>query len=272
PQDPAKYGLETKKDLQSLLSQYLILLAGNLEMVINDDLEPDKTLIALQLNNEEKETLNNVLQQSYSFWDRAIPEGWNYKIGGTSTIYYILDKLIINSQILSILGALFLVWLIISLIFHSVKVGFIGLIPIVFSLGGLVIAFVAGNLKLDAVTSLTASIAIGVGADYAIHVLVAYRRLSARKEHNDLILSLYNTTGRAILMNAFSVAIGFTALVLSRLIPIGVFGTMFALSMVISSLASLILIPAVLRKVDVSELFKTNEEKGKLKIFSKLFN
>ncbi|RKX92839.1 MAG: hypothetical protein DRZ90_13435 [Spirochaetes bacterium] len=272
PQDPAKYGLETKKDLQSLLSQYLILLAGNLEMVINDDLEPDKTLIALQLNNEEKEILHNVLQHSYSFWDRAIPEGWNYKIGGTSTIYYILDKLIVNSQILSILGALFLVWLIITIIFRSVKVGFIGLIPIVFSLGGLVIAFVAGNLKLDAVTSLTASIAIGVGADYAIHVLVAYRRLSARIEHNDLILSLYSTTGRAILMNAFSVAIGFFALVLSQLIPMGVFGAMFALSMVISSLASLILIPAVLRKVDVTKLFKINQDIGKTKILSKLFN
>lgn len=271
PQDPTRFGLETDEDLRSLLSQYLILMAGNLGMVINDDLEPNKTLIAIQLNDEEKETLNDVLSHTYSFWDREIPKNWNYRVGGSSTIYYILDKLIIHSQLLSIFGALFLVWLIISIIFRSVKIGFIGMIPIIFSLGGLIIAFVAGSLKLDAVTSLTASIAIGVGADYAIHVLIAYRRLSMRMDHKDLILSLYSTTGRAILMNSFSVAIGFFALILSQLIPIGVFGVMFSLSMIISSMASLILIPAVLYRLDISKLFKLNEQNSIKDILNKLF-
>ncbi len=265
PADPAKYGLETKEDLNALISQYLILAAGNLDTVINDDLEPDKTLITVQLNDENKETLSNVLTHVESFWDREIPHGWTYGVGGSSPIYYLLDKLIIHSQILSILGALFLVWLIIAIIFRSVRVGLIGLIPIVFSLGGLIIAFVSLNLKLDAVTSLTASIAIGVGADYAIHVLVAYRRLAARMDHKEILFQLYNTTGRAIILNAFSVAIGFLSLVLAHMIPIGVFGSMFALSMVISSMASLLLIPAILNKVDVAKLFKQKKDK-KLKI------
>jgi uncharacterized protein len=260
PRNPAKYGLETDEELNALISQYLILMAGKLEMVINDDLEPNKTLITVQMNDENKETLTNVLAHVHHFWDREIPTGWNYWLGGSSTIYYVLDILIINSQILSIAGALLLVWLIITMIFRSARVGFIGLIPIVFSLGGLVIAFVAGGLKLDAVTSLTASIAIGVGADYAIHVLVAYRRLSTRMDHKDILFSLYNTTGRAIIMNAFSVAIGFTSLWLSNLIPIGIFGVMFALSMVISSISSLILIPVILSKVNVSKLFRQNKK------------
>jgi predicted RND superfamily exporter protein len=260
PQDPAKYGLKTEKELNALISQYLILAAGNLGTVINDDLEPDKTLITIQLNDENKASLSNVLTDVHQFWDREIPSGWSYGVGGSSTIYYILDKLIINSQILSILGSLFLVWLIITLIFRSVKVGFIGLLPIISSVSGLLIAFVALGLTLDAVTSLTAAIAIGVGADYAIHVLVAYRRLALKMDRKEIILSLYNTTGRAIFLNAFSVAIGFFALVLSHLIPMGVFGSMFALSMVISSMASLILIPAILNKMDVGKLFKQKEE------------
>ena len=265
PADPAKYGLETVEDLNSLIAQYLILAAGNLDTVINDDLEPDKTLITIQLNDENKETLSNVLTHVDTFWDREIPKGWKYGVGGSSPIYYVLDKLIIHSQILSILGALFLVWLIIAIIFRSVRVGLIGLIPIVFSLGGLIIAFVALNLKLDAVTSLTAAIAIGVGADYAIHVLVAYRRLAVKMKHKEILFQLYNTTGRAIILNAFSVAIGFLALVLAHMIPIGVFGAMFALSMVISSMASLLLIPAILNKVDVAKLFKQKKD-DKLKI------
>ena len=61
-------------------------------------------------------------------------------------------------------------------------------------------------------------------------------------------------------MNAFSVAVGFFALVLSQLIPMGVFGAMFALSMVISSIASLVLIPAILNKVDVAKLFKQKKD------------
>jgi uncharacterized protein len=265
PQDPAKYGLETEEELNALLSQYLLLAAGNLETVINDDLEPDKTLITIQLNDENKETLSDVMTHVTAFWDSELPSGWTYGIGGSSTIYYILDKLIIHSQILSILGALFLVWLIVAIIFRSVRVGFIGMIPIIFSLGGLIIAFVALGLKLDAVTSLTAAIAIGVGADYAIHVLVAYRKLALKMDHKDILFQLYGTTGRAIILNAFSVAIGFFALVLAHLTPIGVFGAMFALSMVISSMASLLLIPAILHKVDVSKLFRQKTQ-DKLKI------
>ncbi|MCF6334155.1 MAG: MMPL family transporter [Spirochaetales bacterium] len=261
PVDPEKYGLETEEELNALISQYLILSAGKLGMVINDDLEPDKTLITIQLNDEDKETLTNVLSHINTFWDREIPAEWKYRIGGSSTVYFLLDKLIIHSQILSILGALFLVWLIITIIFRSARVGFIGLLPIVFSLCGLLIAFVAGGMKLDAVTSLTASIAIGVGADYAIHVLVAYRRLSMKMDHKDILFQLYSTTGRAILMNALSVAIGFFALVLSQLIPMGVFGAMFALSMVISSMASLILIPAIFNRLDIGKLFKQDKLK-----------
>ncbi len=260
PVDPAKYGLETEEDLNALLSQYLILGAGNLEMVINDDLEPDRTLITIQLNDESKETLGNVLTHIHTFWDREIPSGWSYSVGGSSTIYYILDKHILHSQYFSILGALFLVWLIITFIFRSARVGLIGLIPIIFSLGGLIIAFVVTGVKLDTVTSLTAAITIGVGADYAIHVLVAYRRLASKMDKKDILFQLYSTTGRAILLNALSVGIGFLALVLAHLIPIGVFGSMFALSMGISSLASLILIPAVLTRLDVEKLFKQNKK------------
>jgi predicted RND superfamily exporter protein len=53
-------------------------------------------------------------------------------------------------------------------------------------------------------------------------------------------------TGKAIIINVFSVSLGFLVLVFSDMVPLQYFGILMALSMVGSGMASLTLLPVIL--------------------------
>lgn len=245
PADPAKYGLSTEDELYNLISQYLVLYSGALDFLINDALEPDKTLITLQLNQEDRDTINPLLQDIGAFWDYHLDESWRYSAGGGTTLALVLSELVTRSQYYSLAGALLIVWIIVTVMFRSPLAGLIAMIPVAYALFGIFSLMAALNFSLDIITSLLAALAIGVGVDYAIHYMNAYKRCLAEGAENPLN-AVYKTTGSAILFNALSVAVGFLGLLISRFIPIQQLGILFSVSMVGACLASLIVLPMVI--------------------------
>lgn len=249
PQDPEKYGLENADELKNLLAQYLVIYSGNLGDLINDSLEPDKTVITLQVGNDSYAEQAQLQHMISDFWDYHIPEGWSYSVGGGSTLAYVLSALVTRSQYVSLIGALIIVWILISLMFKSPSAGLLAMVPVLFALAGIFICMVLFNFQLDIITSLLASLAIGIGADYGIHLLDAYRR--HRHEGKDIVVHrVFQSTGKAIYINAVSVALGFMGLVISRFTPIKQMGILFAVAMLSAGLASLIVLPLILQKWD----------------------
>jgi len=255
PSDPAKYGLETREELRNLLSQYLVLYSGNLSMVINDALEPDKTLITVQIDNVDQSVQQQLLDHIKAYWDFYLPEKWSYEIGGGGTLAYVLSSLVTRSQLISLLVALVVVWLIVSIMFRSPVAGFLGLIPVAFALVGIFLFMILFGFSLDIVTSILASLAIGIGVDYSIHVMDAFRRSLAAGIGNTL-QEVYSTTGKAVFINALSVAVGFMGLLISRFVPIQQMAVLFSVAMIFACGASLVVLPLVLLKLDPKFLKK----------------
>ena len=103
------------------------------------------------------------------------------------------------------------------------------------------------GIKLDLSTAMVGSVAIGIGIDYTIHYLIAYRH--ERRKTDNLETVAHNTmkgVGKAVLFNAFSVALGFLVLLLSRFTPMNFFGLLIAITMFTSSTASLTILPVLL--------------------------
>jgi uncharacterized protein len=245
PLDPAKYGLSDPEELRYLIAQYMVLYSGNLDFIINDDLEPDKTQITLQLNREDAEVLGPLREDIEAFWDYHLREDWRYSIGGGTTLALVLSELVTKSQYYSLFGALIIVWIIVSIMFRSPVAGLFGMIPVAYALLGIFSFMALFGFRLDIITSLLASLAIGIGVDYAIHYMSAYKR-SVRAGDENPLNKVYRTTGSAIFFNALSVAVGFLGLLISRFIPIQQLGILFSVSMICASLASLIVLPMVL--------------------------
>jgi predicted RND superfamily exporter protein len=104
------------------------------------------------------------------------------------------------------------------------------------------------GIKLNMGTALIASLAVGIGIDYTIHFIEFFKH-EYQSDHlrgNDFFRRTFKGCGKAILINAVSVGAGFGVLTFSQFRILAEFGGLIALSMVITALVSLILIPVLL--------------------------
>lgn len=246
PANLDKYGAASQQNLQNLISQYLLLYSGSVDDLINDQLEPDKGQMLLQLNDPSNLVAKKVRAEIYDYTS-DFPEKYNLTVAGNATMALEANNLIVSSQQKSIMISFLIVFLIVALSFRSVIAGFYGIIPLAFAL---IINFgLMGHLgiKLDVGTAMVASIAIGIGVDYTIHFLHSYHQ--ERLKEDDLYLVTQRTltsTGKAIIFNAISVAAGFLVLLFSNFYPLIYLGFLIAVTMFTSSIASLTILPLLL--------------------------
>lgn len=154
---------------------------------------------------------------------------------------------LLTSQIRSLFLALGLVLILMIIQFKSVKMGLIVTSPILLTV--LINFAVMGyfGISLDNATMMIASIAIGIGIDYAIHFSSRFK--SELKERKDELRSLdktLETTGKAIVINALTVALGFMVLTWSNMVPMQLFGWLIALTMGVSACAALTFLPSLI--------------------------
>jgi hypothetical protein len=251
PNDPSKYPVGSREELKNLIAQYLLLFSGNLSSLIDDDIEPMKTRILVQLNDSGAIIANSAAVDAAAFAEAHFPDGYSLETTGTSKIMYILTNLITKSQTMSILISLTLVFIILSITHRSIAGGLIGIIPIGFTV--LINFGVMGifGIRLDISTAMVAAVSIGIGIDYTIHYLSYYHFERLKTENLETVAR--NTlagAGKAIIVNALSVAGGFLVLLFSKFNPLNYFGLLIAITMIASSTASLTLLPILL------EMFK----------------
>jgi predicted RND superfamily exporter protein len=87
---------------------------------------------------------------------------------------------------------------------------------------------------------------IGVGIDYTIHFLWRYREERRNGlTYEDAVRKTLTTSGRGIIFNAFSVIIGFTALLISSFLPVKFFGFLVVVSIFACLMGALVLIPSL---------------------------
>ncbi|MGD1822156.1 MAG: efflux RND transporter permease subunit [Pleomorphochaeta sp.] len=259
PTDPLKYGLESEEDLTNLISQYLVLYSGNLEYLINDSIEPDKTNITITLYDTEREKVSQVIDFIYKYWSNYTD--YEIAVGGGEAISLALTELVTKSQIYSLIASLFIIFCILSVLFKSIKIGLIGLIPVGFALMGIFLTMSLLAIPLDIVTSLLAALAIGIGVDYAIHYISAYRRIVKINKEISFYNSIMNTTGNAIIINMLSITLGFVGLSFSKFIPIQQMGILFCISMFAAGISSITVLPIALSLFDNQIIRKVKNEK-----------
>ncbi len=158
-----------------------------------------------------------------------------------------VDDGIVRSQLSSLGLAILVAFVFIALQFRSLVAALVGLIPVGFTLAVIFAVMGALDIKLEPATVLIASVVVGVGIDYPIHLLSRLRLLAARPGigAQAAILQSVHSVGRAILINALAVLLGMLVFLFAQLIPLHYFGSLMALAMATSSLSAIIVLPAV---------------------------
>ena len=158
-----------------------------------------------------------------------------------------VDTRIVSGQKISILVSIAAVFVMLMLIFRSVTLGLICLVPIVLSILGNFTLMALVGFPLDVGTALIASTAVGIGIDYAIHYVNRYR--IEREQTEDLaeaVRRTHVTSGKAIIFNAVAVALGFLVLTGSQFIPLIRMGMLTAATMFFAAFATMTTLPALL--------------------------
>jgi predicted RND superfamily exporter protein len=134
-----------------------------------------------------------------------------------------------------------------SLWSRSVRRGLYCLIPPAFAV---LVSFASTGwlgIPLGVATSMFAGMTLGVGVDFAIHLLARYDRVCREGLRGEAaIAATLATTGPAILIDACAVALGFGVLVLSQVPANARLGGLLAASVFGCLLATLFAIPALL--------------------------
>ncbi|MCX7655374.1 MAG: MMPL family transporter [Treponemataceae bacterium] len=248
PQDPARYGKATHDELQGLIANYLVLLSGDISSYANDPLEPTAIRLNILLRTVEQIDTNRAIKAIRAYCHDRFPTDVTIEIGGTALIEGSLNNLVVQSQLVSIVVSLLLVFGILTFYYRSAIAGLIGLVPL--SISTLInFAFMSlFGIKLNIATALVASVSVGIGIDYTIHYLAAYHHEWLRHGGDpDFLRRTFLSSGKAIIFNAASVGAGFAVLMLSQFNILADLGLLYALTMATSAFAALTVLPVLLQ-------------------------
>jgi uncharacterized protein len=251
PSDPERYGKTSPEELMQLVSNYLILLSGNISTYANDSLQPTAIKTTIQLRTIGDKDTSEAINDIRNYIEDNFPKAVKTIVGGSALVESSLNRLVVESQIISVLISILTVFLIITFSNRSLIAGLVGITPL--SICILVNFAVMGfaGIKLNIGTSMVASVSVGIGIDYTIHYMEAYKReYMASGGKGDFLFNTFTSSGKAILINAVSVGAGFAVLVFSQFIMLRHLGLLIALTMCSSALASLTVIPVLLLTVN----------------------
>ena len=233
---------------RDLIAQYLVLYENSGGDVLPDvvDSEYLNLNLAVTISSNSTTEEEKLLQSIEDYAVRQFPLGFSMTSSGMVPINVATSNEVVTSQIRSLSGSILAVFLMLALIFRSVTRGLMGMIPLVFT-----VLFNFGvmgffDVHLDIGTALVSSIVIGIGVDYSIHYLSRmFHELGDGTELHDAISNTVRRSGKAITSNAVTVGFGFLALSVSEFLPLVTLSWMILLTLNISALATMILIPAL---------------------------
>jgi predicted RND superfamily exporter protein len=177
---------------------------------------------------------------------------------GMVVLYNNMLQSLYRSQVLTI-GFVFLaIMIMFTLLFRSIKLASIAIIPNLIS-AGMVLGLMGWlNIPLDIMTITIAAITIGIAVDDTIHYI--HRFLTELPKDNDYIATMkrcHVSVGRAMYYTSITIIIGFSILALSSFTPTIYFGLLTGLAMAVALIANLTLLPILLI------IFKPDNSHGK---------
>ncbi len=166
------------------------------------------------------------------------------KLTGQDAINVEVNNILTDEQIRSMIIALLLVLAMLILIFNSSVWGFLTIIPVLFVLiwepGFLVML----NIPLSVVTISIASIMIGIGIDYGIHITQRVREgIEEGKSKIEATKESIQKSGLSLIEAAFTTIAGLSSVYFVDILVIQQFGTIIIMMTISSLVAAILILP-----------------------------
>ena len=256
--NPAYYRIP---DSTALIAQELFLFTlsddgrKELDNIVTSDYSQGRISVKTEsMPSRESVVLGSLLKKMAK--DTFSETGIGVTLTGTTFLYNLMNKYLLESQIngftlafLSVIGILFIA-------FWSVKYGGLSIIanllPIIFIIG------IMGwfGITLNTGTVMVASVALGIAADDTIHFISRFRK-EVKSNKSPVQHALRKTTvsvGRAILFTSVINIAGFLILLVSGFQPTREFGMLIAMTLFFALIGDILVLPSVIMAVRKTKL------------------
>lgn len=233
-------------ETREAVAQYLLLLSFSGGDFLADFVTSDYRLarVTARFDRQESAEIGRAAAHIQQVAATTFGSGETFRLGGLPLATWALHHSIQTSQQLTLVIALVGVLALVAGVFRSLRLGLAALVPIVFVV---VLNFGAMGLfgiRVDIVTAMFGSIAVGIGIDYACHIIARWREERAGGPDGRLARTVTGV-GPAVLTNALAVSLGFAVLAFSSLVIIQRFGILITEMTLLAALAALGVIPAL---------------------------
>lgn len=238
---------KTIPDDHAKIEQLWFLLEGQevMTQLVNEDLT--RGVVQARFASVKSQDTREFTAMMEKFISEQDTVNFSLQFTGMPPIYVNLHHSLIRSQYTSLIIAVISVVILVGVTLKSLRNGILAAIPVAATVILLFGFMGLSGIPLDIATVLVASVALGIGIDYSIHIITGVHR---NVQHSDSLAGAIRETvltiGKAVVINVLSVASGFTILLFSQLIPLQHFGLLVTICMIVSGFGALTLLPALL--------------------------
>jgi predicted RND superfamily exporter protein len=235
---------------RELIAQYLLLysLSGDpqdLDNFVDNDYQ--KAALWVYVKDDSTAFADSLYKQASAIIEKNFPPGVTVRMGGALPETTAINEVLTNGKLKNMLQMAMVVFVLSSIALRSLVGGLFVVTPLImivlanFGLMGWL------GVPLDMGVATTASMAIGIGADYEIYLLFRFREELTRT--GSILLATRNsllTSGKAILFVALSIAGGYAVLLFTGFGFYTRLSTMVIVTMICSSLSALLFLRSMM--------------------------
>jgi predicted RND superfamily exporter protein len=219
-----------------------------------------QSLLWLQMTSGDNQHTTKVVNWADNYIAKhPMPKDISHQWAGKSYLNIVWQDAMVNGMINSLLSSFVIVFLMMVFLFRSLKYGILAMLPLTLTISMIygLIGWVGKDYDMP--IAVLSALTLGLSIDFAIHFLQRARELEKQLGSLSLALAeMFQEPSRAISRNAIVIAIGFTPLLLSPLMPYITVGFFLASIMALSALVTLVLLPALMT------LFTSKDSKSKM--------
>tara|TARA_Y100001960_G_scaffold158211_1_gene166334 strand:- start:962 stop:3847 length:2886 start_codon:yes stop_codon:yes gene_type:complete len=201
-----------------------------------------------ELDNDGLEFMRKELSENIPSIFSISNQEDQYKISITGG--HVLTSITVNeiqsTQISSTLLSVVLAAIVLTIIYRNLELGLIATLPTILATIWILATMWQAGITLNVLTVMVTALTVGLGIDYAIHIVERYREERIHKSERQALESTIMLTGSAILISGLTTVCGFAVLFLSPMPLVRNFGIITAATIVYSVIIAIFVLPSMI--------------------------
>ncbi len=219
--------------------------------------EYDQAHIWIQMTQGENLIMRNVVNRVEEYiHDNPLPDSISMHWAGLNYVNVVWQDKMVNGMVYSLLGGIGAVLIMMIILFRSLLWAVLSMIPLATTIASIYTTVGFTGKSYDMPIAVLSTLTLGLSIDFAIHFIrraqMIHKETGSFKETMNLV---FEEPAKAIMINMIIIAFGFIPLLGSNLVPYVTVGTFLFLIMIMSGIATLVMLPA-LSKIAKKKLFK----------------